>query len=290
MQQTFLFPSRTVVARTIRLTYAPLLMVGFGSAVIVIAGSSAPHLWIIAVVGAAIGFSAVAERVAPYQAAWNRGRGDRTRDRIHALVNESSTALGVLALPLLTGAFTIADIWPASIPFALQVVLALLVLDVGITLTHWASHRVGWLWRFHAVHHSVTRIYGLNGLMKHPVHQLIETAVGVTPLVLVGVPRSVAAAAAALVALQLIAQHSNVDYVVGPIGRVLALNEGHRLHHLRSAGEGDVNFGLFTLIWDRMIGTYVDPRTRHVKDGDLGIADDPDYPTRYVSQIIEPFR
>ena len=39
-----------------------------------------------------------------------------------------------------------------------------------------------------------------------------------------------------------------------------------------------------------MIGTYVDPRTRHVKDGDLGIADDPDYPTRYVSQIIEPFR
>lgn len=85
--------------------------------------------------------------------------------------------------------------------------------------------------------------------------------------------------------------------MVGPIGRVLALNEGHGSAAGSTvcttsgpAGEGDVNFGLFTLIWDRLIGTCVDPRTRHVNDGDLGIADDPDHPTWYVSQIIEAFR
>ena len=90
--------------------------------------------------------------------------------------------------------------------------------------------------------------------------------------------------------MQLLAQHSNVDYVAGPIGGLLALNQGHRLHHLNLAGDGDVNFGLFTLIWDQLLGTYVDPRTRRVRDGDLGIVGDPDYPTRYVSQLTQPFR
>lgn len=290
MQHVDAVQARSVLAVVIRLAYAPLLLIGFGATAVVIASSSAPHLWLIVVVLTAVGFSAVVERLAPYEPEWNRDRGDRTRDRIHAFVNESSSALGVLILPLLTGLFTVADVWPTSIPFAVQVLLAVLVLDAGITVTHWASHRVGWLWRFHAVHHSVTRAYGLNGLMKHPVHQLIETAAGVTPLILVGVPQPVAAAAAALVALQLLAQHSNVDYVVGPLGRWLALNQGHRLHHLKFAREGDVNFGLFTLIWDRLLGTYVDPRTRVVHDGDLGVVGEPDYPTTYATQLIQPFR
>lgn len=41
--------------------------------------------------------------------------------------------------------------------------------DLGITLMHWLSHRSALLWRLHAVHRSVHRIYGLNGLMKHPL-------------------------------------------------------------------------------------------------------------------------
>lgn len=40
------------------------------------------------------------------------------------------------------------------------------VADLGITLTHYASHKIGVPWRFHAVHHSVTRCYGRNGLTK----------------------------------------------------------------------------------------------------------------------------
>jgi sterol desaturase/sphingolipid hydroxylase (fatty acid hydroxylase superfamily) len=273
-----------------RRLFAPTLLIVFGGTIVGVASSTASHLWILAVVGAAIVFSLVSEWIAPYEPVWNLDRGDQLRDRVHALVNETSSAVGVLALPLLTGAFTIVDAWPGSAPFALQVLLAVVVLDLGITVTHWTSHRIGWLWRFHAVHHSVTRIYGMNGLMKHPVHQLIETLVGVTPLVLVGVPRSVGAAAAGLVAIQLLAQHSNVDYVVGAVGRVLALNSGHRLHHVNDAGDGDVNFGLFTLVWDRMLGTYRDPTSRTVRDGDLGISGMPDYPTGYIDQLTRPFR
>lgn len=134
------------------------------------------------------------------------------------------------------------------------------------------------------------RMYGFNGLVKHPVHQGIETAAGMLPLVLLGVPGDVATAVAGLVVLQLLLQHSNVDYRVGAVQRWAALNEGHRLHHVARVPEGDVNFGLFLLIWDRVLGTFTDPTGRSVDVAELGIAGRPAYPGGYVDQLREPFR
>ncbi|WP_232508426.1 sterol desaturase family protein [Qipengyuania flava] len=89
--------------------------------------------------------------------------------------------------------------------------MAIVLLDVGITLAHFASHRVSFLWRFHAVHHSVRRMYGFNGLLKHPVHQFIEVTAGALPWLLLGIPLDVAAVASFAVLIQLQLQHSNVD-------------------------------------------------------------------------------
>jgi sterol desaturase/sphingolipid hydroxylase (fatty acid hydroxylase superfamily) len=85
-------------------------------------------------------------------------------------------------------------------------------------------------------------------------------------------------------------QHSNVNYQVGGLRRWLALNEGHRLHHVARVPEGDVNFGLFTLIWDRLLGTYRDPTGTTVCEGDVGLAGRRDYPVGYIRQLIAPFQ
>ncbi len=131
-------------------------------------------------------------------------------------MNESLNLASVALLPALADRLTLVDLWPRDWPFAAQVLGATLVLDVGISLTHFASHRVELLWRFHAAHHSVTRFYGLNGLMKHPIHQMIEMAAGVLPLVAIGLPTPVAQVLAFATAIQLLLQHSNADYAVGP--------------------------------------------------------------------------
>ena len=104
-----------------------------------------------------------------------------------------------------------------------------------------------------------------------------------------GIPQAVAAALAVCVALQLLLQHSNVDYRIGWLRGWLSLNEGHRFHHVRWAGEGDVNFGLFTLVWDRVLGTYSFDRDRTFATRDLGIASKPEYPVEYRSQLAYPF-
>ncbi|MFB9319780.1 sterol desaturase family protein [Cryptosporangium minutisporangium] len=280
----------TILTAAVRYGYAPLLLIGVNGAGIALAAADAPKLWLLALLGAAIALSYTAEAVLPYRPEWNASTGDAGRDATHSAVNETLILASVAAIPTLAALTPGHGVWPHHWPFLAEVLLAVLVADAGITLVHYASHKIGALWRFHAVHHSVTRMYGLNGLMKHPLHQTVEMTAGVLPLLLLGLPVTVAAALALTVAVQLLLQHSNADYRVGPLGRVLALNEGHRFHHLKWAGIGDVNFGLYTLVWDRLLGTYTYDPTRGFTSDDLGMAAKPHYPTRYLAQLTEPFR
>ena len=274
----------------VRYGYVPFMLLGVNGAALALITAGAPGLWLLGLLVAAVGCSFAAERLVPYQATWNSPLSDGRRDAAHAIVNETLTLGSAAAVPVLAVVVPGRGAWPAGWPFVLQVLVAVVVADAGITLVHYASHRIGWMWRLHAVHHSVRRCYGLNGLMKHPLHQALEMAAGVAPLLLLGMPEDVAVALALAVAVQLLLQHSNADYRVGPVSRLLALNQAHRFHHLKWAGAGDVNFGLFTLIWDHALRTYsYDPDRRFTTD-DLGMAAKPRYPVAYAAQLAEPFR
>ncbi len=233
----------------------------------------------------------VAERVIPYVRDWNENHEDGLRDLLHFLVNTSFNHLGVFLLPLFAVLAPFPDAWPSASPFWVQVLLAILVLDVGISAAHHASHKWSALWCFHAVHHSVKRMYGVNGLMKHPVHQTIEAVSGFVPLLLMGIPRQVASAVAFCVAIQLVLQHSNADYRSGPLKYIFANAEVHRFHHRKDSVAGDVNFGLFTTLWDHLVGTFhYQPGTALARSEDLGIHGADDYPNDYLAQLAQPFR
>jgi sterol desaturase/sphingolipid hydroxylase (fatty acid hydroxylase superfamily) len=281
--------TRTPVQTVARFGYVPFMLIGLNGAGIALAAAGAPKYWLLMILGVALAASFLVERLIPYDRDWNHDRADSTRDRIHVAVNETLILGSVAAIPLLAAIVPAPRLWPHSWPFLLQVLAAILVADLGITVVHLASHKIGVLWRFHAVHHSITRFYGLNGLMKHPLHQTVEMAAGVAPLILIGLPVNVASALALAVAIQLLLQHSNADYRIGPAKYVLALNEGHRFHHLKWAGIGDVNFGLFTLLWDHLMRTYSYDPSRRFDSTQLGMAAKPDYPSRYLHQMSYPF-
>lgn len=282
--------ARSALRSAVRYGYLPLLGLGVNGAAIALVLGGASPAWLVLLLLLAIALSFGAERVLPYEPDWNHGRGDVRRDVAHAVVNELSSIASVAALPLLGGSLALCDLWPRDLPFVVQVVGAILVMDLGITLAHYASHVLPILWRLHAVHHSVTRFYGLNGLLKHPIHQAIEMIAGVAPLLVIGLPVEVAEVLAFATAIQLLLQHSNADYAVGPLRRVLALNVGHRFHHQKWPGVGDVNFGLFTHFGDYLLGSYRGDASRRFTSEDLGIGARPDYPVDYVAQLAEPFR
>ena len=273
-----------------RVLYAPTYFLFFvaGAAMLVAWGVS--PFWLIGLLMVAVLASLIAERVAPFETKWNHSHGDRKRALAHALVNEASILILVLLLPIFGGLVPWPSVWPTSLPFWAQILLAILLLDAGISLAHFASHRVPLLWRFHAVHHSVRRIYGFNGLLKHPVHQLIEISVGTLPWLLMGIPQDIAIIGSFAVAIQLQLQHSNVDMRIGPLAYLWAVAPVHRHHHLASATEGDFNFGLFFTIWDVLLGTAQFKSSDHIRAGQVGIVGRSDYPKAYLAQLAEPFR
>lgn len=277
-----------VLRRILEVGYAPIFFVFFLTAGLTIVGLGLSTLWLLPLLLFAIGVSLVAERSAPYRSAWNRSQGDVGRDIAHATANELASALSVAAIPALLSLMPGFGLWPHQWPLAVQLMLAIVVTDVGVTLVHFLSHRRQWLWRLHAVHHSVTRMYGFNGLMKHPLHLALETAAGVSPLVLMGMPVDVAALLGYAVAIQLLLQHANVDIRLGPLAYVWAVAPGHRHHHLAHETKGNVNFGLFTTLCDHLLGTFVvGPMPENAT---LGIAGQPSYPHSYGRQLLEPFR
>lgn len=273
----------------VRYFYAPAFFVGFIGAAIYVVQIGASGLWLLGLFLAAIATSFIGERILPFEEVWNRDKGDTRRDVWHAVINEVSNIVSVAIIPLIAALGHGFDVWPTDLPLWAQLGIAIFVADFGITLTHYASHKIEVLWRLHAVHHSVKRMYGFNGLMKHPLHQTIELVAGTTPLMLMNMPLEVGALLGLAVAIQLMLQHANIDMRVGPLIYIWAVAPGHRHHHIASKTEGDVNFGLFTMIWDHLLGSFVKDRPQP-RDGDLGVAGWPDFPETYGAQLLVPFR
>lgn len=270
--------------RLVSWVYAPAFLLGF-----IGWGIWQPH-WLVVVFVVAVGVSFLMEQWLPYERQWNRSLGDRRRDTLHALVNESLNAAGLLILPGLTALLAVEGVWPRGWPLWEQLLLAIVLADAGITLMHYASHRIAPLWGLHAVHHSVQRLYGFNGLMKHPLHQMLEATAGLLPLILLGIPLDVAQLLALAIAIQLLLQHSNVDMHMGPLRWVFAWAPVHRFHHMKYGRAGDVNFGLFFNLWDWLLGTAYYREGYRMGPGDLGIGSRPDFPVAYGAQMLDPFK
>lgn len=288
--QRELFSPMPHLRRLIQYGYAPVFFLVTIAAAISVTQNQLSRFWLILLLLVAIGASMLVERLLPYDPEFNRPQKDAARDGIHAFVNECVSVGGVLILPLLAFLTPDRDIWPTKWPIPLQLALAIIVADFGITLAHFASHKVPALWRFHAVHHSVKRLYGFNGLMKHPIHQIVEMTAAALPLLLLGVPQDVAYLLAFATSIQLLLQHSNVDIRVGYLANVWAVAPVHRLHHVNSAVDGDCNFGLFTTIWDRILGTFRPQSSLRLTASNVGLEDRENYPSSYFAQLVEPFR
>lgn len=272
-----------------RYLYAPAMLLGLNGLGLWLVSHGYPY-WTLAVVFAvALGTVFLAERVSPVHDEWNHSHDDGTVNTVHAVVYEISNINAILLMPIIAWLVPWDGIWPHGWPLVAQVLLAIVLADFAFSMVHYFSHRIPLLWRLHAVHHGVPRMYGFNGLVRHPLHQTLDLVVGSLPLALAGMSMDVAVLLGLAVSIQLLVQHSNVDYALGPFRNHLAIGRLHHLHHVNWGKEGDVNFGLFFTLWDRMLGTLVLEPSRPIKSSDLGIDDDPSFPQTYWQHLIYPF-
>jgi sterol desaturase/sphingolipid hydroxylase (fatty acid hydroxylase superfamily) len=240
---------------------------------------------------------AVAERLLPFRAAWNRAHGDVVTDILHALVSGLGTTQLVRPLVAAGGAVVAAalsravgaPLWPVEWPLLAQLALALLVAELPQYWLHRWQHEHDLLWRFHATHHSAPRLYWLNAARFHPIDLGLLYVVGYVPLVVLGCPETVIMLFALFDAVFGMLQHSNIDVRLGPLNYLFSMAEPHRWHHSRTLREANTNYGSNLIVWDLVFGTFFLPRDCPPPVA-IGISDMPDFPPGYLDQLASPFR
>jgi sterol desaturase/sphingolipid hydroxylase (fatty acid hydroxylase superfamily) len=280
-----------VLREVVRYGYAPFMMLGLTGAAYWVVASGHSYLWLAPLLGLAYATAFTAERIAPFFDEWNdhHTHGDTSANVLHVAAYELSAINGVLLIPVICWLFPYQGLWPTHWPLWSQVLIAFIVADFVFMLMHYLSHRYAPLWRLHSVHHGVGRLYGFNGVIRHPLHQVIDMVIGNMPLVIIGMPVPVAVVLGFLISVTLIVQHSNVDARLGPLQKHLSIGRIHHLHHVNWGTEGDCNFGLLLTCWDKMLGTFHEKPPRPITANDMGVDELPHFPTSFVEQMVLPF-
>jgi sterol desaturase/sphingolipid hydroxylase (fatty acid hydroxylase superfamily) len=153
-------------------------------------------------------------------------------------------------------------------PDWLELVLAVLALDLTIWAQHVMFHAVPALWRLHQVHHSDPNYDFTTGVRFHPIEIALSMLIKFGAILVLG--PSPAAVIVFEVVLNGMAMfnHGNVG-LPAPVDRLLRLlvvtPDMHRVHHSVEVDETNSNFGFNLSWWDRLLGTYrAQPRAGHL--------------------------
>ena len=179
-------------------------------------------------------------------------------------------------------------LWPASAPLWAQILLAGAIIDAGLYVMHCISHRQHFLWHLHMLHHSLERMYWMNGGRRHPLSALILAGPPLTLLMVLGAAPIAVGAWLSILGVHLCFQHSNLDYSLGPFRHLLCVAENHRWHHKREFEDAQVNFGELWTVWDHLFRSYHDAQTTP-RAGEVGLVDT-FVPRTYLGQLAWPFR
>ncbi|MFZ5444428.1 MAG: sterol desaturase family protein [Myxococcota bacterium] len=174
--------------------------------------------------------------------------------------------------------------WTSSLPFGVQALAAVALGDVAVYWFHVASHRLSWLWRFHAVHHSARTLDWLAAHREHPVDGVLTQLAINLPAMVLGVDLSLLGGLIAFRGLWAIFIHSNVRLPLGPLRVLFGAPELHHWHHLETR-DTQHNFANLAPWTDLLFGTWFCPRGDETWP--LGNPDEP--PRSYLTHLVAPF-
>ena len=183
--------------------------------------------------------------------------------------------------------------WPGW----LLIPLAATAMDAANWLAHFADHRLGFLWRFHALHHSQEELSVLTSFRAHPLMHTTGFVLATVPVVALMPGRPIAPVLITIYVCIGTLQHANLRWTFGPAGRVIVSPAYHRLHHARE--DQSLNLGVVLTIWDVLAGrarfpargdavgrTGLDGRPVPIEQGSAAAPG----PLLLAGQLIEPFQ
>lgn len=192
------------------------------------------------------------------RAFWRRGLGT---DLAYFFVGPFAISVGATVLLALLAA-VVERVIPSGVhaaaarqPWGVQLTEVLILSELGGYWVHRASHRVRWLWRFHAVHHSAESLDWIAAHRQHPVEAVWLLGVANLPALALGFDTEALVAFVLAQKLYTAFLHANVRVGFGRLTAWLASPQFHHWHHDGATADAG-NYASFLPCLDRLFGTY----------------------------------
>lgn len=182
-----------------------------------------------------------------------------------------------------------------NIPSWIEVILAIIILDLIIYFQHIIFHRVPLLWKLHLVHHADPDYDMTTGSRFHPIEILLSLAIKVISIMVLGIPVTAVVLFELILSSSAMFNHGNINLpkrLDTIIRWFIVTPDMHRIHHSQDYKELNQNFGFFLSGWDRVFRTYQDSPAIDHKDMLIGLAEysDPRQIVWLSGMLMLPFR
>lgn len=185
-------------------------------------------------------------------------------------VNLGLVIIDTLALRLVFPVLAVA--WAASVyadgrglfgtlhwPTWLEILIAVLLLDLAIYWQHRLMHMIPLLWRLHRVHHCDTAFDLTTGVRFHPLEIVLSMALKFAVIAALGAHPLAVFIFELLLSLGALWTHTDIA-LPGAVDRrlrwLLVTPSMHRIHHSTWRVETDSNYGFHLSLWDRLFRSY----------------------------------
>lgn len=184
---------------------------------------------------------------------------EETSLRINILAYLLFSASGLMLLPLIAPHVANGLVDLASWPFLLGLAAFTILMDLGEFLFHRAQHKIPWLWRMHALHHSDPNMNVATTSRHYWAEPLIKSAT-IWPLCLVvASPSPAITTAYAVISIYHYLVHANLRIDFGRWSWLLNSPAYHRRHHSSQPEHFNSNYASLFPIFDVLTGSYHRP-------------------------------
>ncbi len=199
----------------------------------------------------------------------------------HAAVNFGFTIMHLVIHSFLALIIVLLSDWCKANQFGLvywtnagilgSILISFLAIDLfGGWAVHITEHKLGWLWRFHIVHHADNNVDVTTGLRHHPIESVLRGLFFFMGIILSGAPMYAVMIYQTFLILFVSFTHANIRLpkrLDTTLSWMFVSPNMHKVHHHWQQPFTDSNYGAVLSIWDRLLGTYKDLAPSEIKYG-----------------------
>ncbi len=179
-----------------------------------------------------------------------------------------------------------------NLPRPIEIIAAVVLMDYTLYLWHVLTHRVPFLWRFHAVHHVDLDLDASTALRFHFGELAVSVPYRAAQVVLIGVDAEALSCWQMFLSLSILFHHSNVRLprrLESALSWLLVTPRMHGIHHSNEPAEANTNWSSGLACWDRIHRTFrLDVPQEQIHIGVKGI--DAEEHVRLPEILTQPFR